>query len=108
MSYLARIVDTPAIGRKAWTVKLMLRPRQFHWMIGAISIGSGRTFASVWTLSADHPLFLMATHPEEMVNHPKEDSIRIHPPKDQNAHIHCEPGQGSIVNCLDFGTGFSF
>ena len=67
-----------------------------------------RRYASVWTLSADHSLFLIATHPEEMVNHPEEDSIRIHPPKDQNAHIYCAPGQGSIVNCLDFGTGFSF
>ena len=62
-------------------------------MIGAIiGIGTGKSFASLGTLSADPPLeiwsaislFLMATHPYEMVNHPEEDFIRIHPSNDHD------------------------
>ena len=50
----------------------------------------------------------MATHPQEMVNHPKEDYIRTHPPKDQDVYIYCGPGHVSFVPCYDFGTGFRF
>jgi hypothetical protein len=36
----------------------------------------------------------------------EEDSIWIHPPNDQDAHIYCGPGEGPFVPCLVFATGF--
>lgn len=69
------------------------------------------------TLSADLPLeicyaislFLMATHPLGMVNHPKEDSIWIlHPLNDQDDHIYCGFVYGFFCALLVFPTGFVF
>jgi hypothetical protein len=55
-------------------------------MIGAIiGIGTGTSFASLGTLSADPPLEIWSAisfFPMEMVNHPEEDFIRIHPSND--------------------------
>ena len=76
------LLKTKCTGRNAWTrkvisIKLTFRPRQFHWMIGVImGVGLGKSFSSVGMLSADRPLeisaFLMATHPLQMVNHPRK------------------------------------
>jgi hypothetical protein len=70
------------------SIKLILKPGQFNWMIGAIiGVGSGKSFASVGNLSTDLP--------SEMVNHPEEDSIRIHPPN-RDVDIYYGPGQGPL------------